>query len=116
MRNNILLIHNKNRIICLNLKEIIYLSSIGNYTSIVLDCKKYLILKSLKKIEEELPSDQFIRCHNSFFINSDFLREYDLKNNTVLLLFNYSIPVSIRRKKHLVKFLIQNEKLNSNLI
>lgn len=52
-----------------DIKSIIAISSIGNHTKIsTLDGRKYVILKTLKQWEDELP-DVFIRIHRATIVN-----------------------------------------------
>ena len=49
-------------------EDIQYIQSMREYVAYFLPDGKILALNSLKKLEEELPSDQFIRIHKSYII------------------------------------------------
>jgi len=57
----------------INFSEILYIEGLKDYVKIYLkdNPKPILTLMSLKKLEEELPSDQFMRIHRSFIIALD---------------------------------------------
>ena len=55
----------------------------------------------MKDIEEKLDS-RFCRCHNSFLINKDKIKEIDKKNRVVYMINNEECFVSIRGIKKLL--------------
>ena len=57
----------------INFSEILYIEGLKDYVKIYLknNPKPILTLMSLKKLEEELPSAQFMRIHRSFIIGLD---------------------------------------------
>ena len=50
-------------------KEILWLEAEGNYSSIFTNSGKYIYSTLLKRIEQKLPSDQFLRVHRSYVVN-----------------------------------------------
>jgi two-component system LytT family response regulator len=101
-----------NKIILLYLREIIYFTSMGNYVSIVLKNQKYSLIEPLSHILTQLPKNQFIRCHNSYIINVDHLKEFDLKKCVILMSNSSEIPVSARRKRIVLNFLLTSQGFN----
>ena len=57
----------------INFSEILYIEGLKDYVKIYLkdNPKPILTLMSLKKLEEELPSENFMRIHRSFIIGLD---------------------------------------------
>jgi len=53
-------------------KEVKYIEGLREYVAYHLNDKKIVALASLKKLEEELPSN-FIRIHKSFIVNTDLI-------------------------------------------
>ncbi len=80
--------------------DIIYCRSQGNYTTIYTQqLEKIMVSKSIKKIEEILSENIFIRCHQSYIVNKKHVLKY--KNNGVLVVhLDFKIPVSGRRKEY----------------
>lgn len=80
------------------LNEILYLSGEGSYTELHLgNNKKVTASKPLKYYEELLPEDFFIRTHQSFIVNKNFVDKY-LKTGVIVMKDESEIPVATRRK------------------
>lgn len=61
-------------LVVLSADEIIYLESNSNYTKIIMIEQIFIVSRSLKQFEEKLPKDSFIRIHNSYIINTKFIK------------------------------------------
>ncbi len=59
------------KIIKINLDEIIYIESLHEYVRIHLKSEKHVIYHSLKSMLERLPAQKFIQIHRSHLINFD---------------------------------------------
>ena len=71
-------IHQKSRIIYVPLNEILYVES--DNTKCILHRtgnRDYTLYKKLGRIEAELDNPRFLRCHQSYLINMDYIREAD---------------------------------------
>ena len=78
--------------------EILYCKSDGSYTTFhMLDSENILVSKSLKNIQELLSNTVFIRCHQSYLVNKNYVRKYDLRGSLILST-NNKVPVSGRLK------------------
>lgn len=87
------------------LNEIVYLSGEGSYTQIHLDNKKVVTAsKPLKHYEEILPEDFFIKTHQSYIVNKDFIDKY-MKTGIIVMKNNSEIPVATRRKEFVINHL-----------
>jgi DNA-binding LytR/AlgR family response regulator len=64
-----LFVSDKNQWIKLEYKEIIYIEAEGDFVNIITSEKKHIILVNLKNIEQQLPSDIFIRVHRFYIVN-----------------------------------------------
>jgi len=93
------------KMVIVDLSDIIFCKSEGNYTQIYLKSGKILLLLSLKKIQSALSAKHFFRCHNSYIINILHIKVYRFKDNNVLLSNEISVPVSYRKGKYLRKYL-----------
>lgn len=80
----------------IEVKNIARLQSQSNYTEIHFkDGSKYLDSKTLKVYHEILPSDQFMRLHNSHIVNLSELSEFqNEQGNLVILKSGDQVPVS----------------------
>lgn len=83
--------------------DIIYCRSSGNYTTFYTQqLEKIMVSKPLKKIEEILSEDIFIRCHQSYIVNKKHVVKY-LKNGVLIVHLDFKVPVSSRRKDYTLK-------------
>ena len=53
--------------LCFN--EILYAEGSRNYTKIFTETKQYLVLITMKRLEQFLPDNLFVRIHKSFIIS-----------------------------------------------
>ena len=75
----------------INFDEILYIESIKDYVNIRTIYQEYIILDSLKSLEQELPKSSFIRIHKSFMINLHQIKSIGTKK--ILLLSEQEIPI-----------------------
>ncbi|AXG70787.1 transcriptional regulatory protein YehT [Kordia sp. SMS9] len=81
-------------------KDILYCRSEGNYTTFYTQqLEKIMISKPMKKVEELLSPELFIRCHQSYIVNKKHVLKYD-KNGVLIVHIDIKIPVSSRRKEY----------------
>ena len=86
------------------LGNLVYCKAEVNYTRIYSKGKKdYVVTSTLKKLENTLPDDLFIRVHKSYLINLDYVDSIDKKNYLVILDENQSIPVAQKRVNQLLE-------------
>ncbi len=94
-----IIINTDGRLLFLETKEILYVESDGNYSSIhTIDKKKIVLTKKLKEVNALLPQDNFFRIHNSYVINLNKIREFYKTDGYVVLDNNVKIPVSRQKK------------------
>lgn len=92
-------INTDGKLVFLEPKDIFYVESDGNYSTLYLsDKKKIVVTKKLKEINELLPNDHFFRIHNSYIINLHKIKEFLKSDGYVILENNAKIPVSRQRK------------------
>jgi DNA-binding LytR/AlgR family response regulator len=70
-------IKNNGKHVKVNFFEIAYAEGCRNYIKIVTDKKSYLVLITMKRIEQLLPSNMFRRIHKSFIVSLDRVLEFD---------------------------------------
>jgi two-component system LytT family response regulator len=84
--------------------EIIYCQSDAGYTTFFLtDQRKIVVSKSIKEYEELLPA-WFIRPHQSYLVNHNFIDRYH-KDGYLVLRNGVEIPVATRRKEIIIEYL-----------
>jgi len=95
--------------IFVELNEIIYCKSDGNYTEVhLLSGKKEMLSKTMKLVESIIDSDDFFRVHHSYLVNINFIKEYFKgEGHYIVLKNNFSIPVSRNKKDLLIQKLIK---------
>ena len=84
----------------IKIDEIIYLEASANYTKFHL-CNniKYTVSKTLKEFEDMLPADIFIRIHNAYVINKNYVEKYIRGDGGQVVLSNGSVLDISKRKR-----------------
>ena len=95
-----LYIQSDKKLIKIKIPEIIVIQAKGNYILIKTTSGNYITYSSLKKIENKLPSNLFVRTHRAYLIN--YTQIVDIQDNSVLL-SKEVVPVSRRYKPGLLK-------------
>jgi len=81
-------------------EDILYLEASVNYTKFHLcNNTKYTVSKTLKEFEDILPSDIFIRIHNSYIINKNYVEKYIRGDGGQVVLSNGSVLDISKRKR-----------------
>ncbi|SFW14031.1 LytR/AlgR family response regulator transcription factor [Cellulophaga fucicola] len=89
-------------------KHLTHCKSDKGYTTFYLsNGKSYIASKPIKEFEDQFPEDRFMRTHQSYVVNLDFIDKYD-KNGYIFLKSGEQIPVSARRKTEFVERLLNN--------
>lgn len=106
--NSFLFVKSEKRIEKIELADILYIESMGNYVNIFTSAKKIVAYLTLKAIESRLPSDQFIKVHQSFLIplsRIEFIEgnRIKLKDATVPIGRNYRDAVMKLVEERLLK-------------
>lgn len=99
---------NKNdTLINVDFDEIIYFETSTIIHKVILHCKNRQIeFYSKMKDVENMIDERFCRCHNSFLINMDKIKEIDKKNRIVYMINGEECLVSTRG----IKKLLNSEK------
>lgn len=85
--------------------EIIYCQNDGGYTHFhLVDKRKIVVSKSIKEYDELLPHRTFLRPHQSYLVNVNFIDRFH-KEGYLILKGGEEIPVSTRKKEHVITFL-----------
>lgn len=90
----------------INFNEIIYVEGCKNYIKIITDLKSYLVLITMKHMEEILPASSFRRIHKSFIVSLERVLEF---NTDSVYLKNKELPIG-----HLYKGVIERAVIIAN--
>jgi two-component system response regulator LytT len=88
------------RLIKIEFNSVTVVEAKGDYIHIKTDSKNYIVHSTLKKIEDKLPKDLFLKVHRSFIINTKKI--IDIEDNSVLIAKDV-IPVSRANRPELMK-------------
>ncbi|MFM2368130.1 MAG: hypothetical protein RL619_426 [Bacteroidota bacterium] len=88
------------RLIKIEMNSVNIVEAKGDYIHIKTENKDYVVHSTLKKIEDKLPKDLFLKVHRSFIIN--IKKIIDIEDNSVLIAKNV-IPVSRANRPELMK-------------
>jgi two-component system, LytTR family, response regulator len=89
----------------IKVEDIVYLEASVNYTHIYTVGKnKYTASRTLKDFEEILPTEIFLRIHNSYIINKNFAEKYIRGEGGQVVLSNgVTLDVAKRKKSEFLK-------------
>jgi DNA-binding LytR/AlgR family response regulator len=88
------------RLVKIDIRTIYLIEAKGDYVLIKTDDKNYTVHSTLKKVEEKLPDEIFLKVHRSFIIN--FSKIVDIEDNSVLIKKDV-IPVSRSNRPELMR-------------
>jgi two-component system, LytTR family, response regulator len=85
----------------IKVEDIIYLEASVNYTYIFTgEKKKYIVSRTLKDFEDMLPDEIFLRIHNSYIINKNFVEKY-IRGDGGQVVLSTGVTLDVaKRKKH----------------
>lgn len=100
-------VNTANGIVFLKVQDVLYCKASGSYTEVYLSGagkNKVTIAKTLSKVLDSLPGDQFVRIHNSFVINTYHLIRFNNSDkNCVTMSDGTALSVSRGRKDAFLK-------------
>ncbi|RZJ66000.1 MAG: response regulator transcription factor [Flavobacterium sp.] len=88
------------KMVKVDIKDILYIEAERNYSRIHSKDKEYLLVMTLKDLDEKLPPRHFIRIHRSFIVN---ISQIDEVAQTHVVIARKAIPVSKPLKDELLK-------------
>ncbi|MBT8259109.1 MAG: response regulator transcription factor [Flavobacteriaceae bacterium] len=98
--NKELYINIDRRLIKIDIPSIYLVEAKGDYIQVKTEDKNYTVHSTLKKIEDKLPSDLFLKVHRSYIINVSKI--IDIEDNSVLIKKDV-IPVSRSNRPELMR-------------
>jgi len=96
MHDGYIFVRTDKRIEKIELRDILYIESLGNYVGIYTGEKKIIAYLTIKSIETQLPEKNFIKVHQSFVVN---LSKVTAIENNEIKIKEKSIPISRSHKE-----------------
>lgn len=93
------------KLVKVNWEDILYIEGLKDYVTIHTRQQKIISLQRLKTLEEQLPSEQFIRIHNSFIVA---LSAIDSVQKNEVHIGQAALPISDSYKKLFRDFIEKN--------
>lgn len=98
-QNQVISFFVRDEYVSVNLKDIIYCEASGNYTFVyTTNGEKYLTSKNLKRIEDLIEDEAFLRVHRATLINMKHIKSIS-KDVTIYMSNGREILTSVRNKK-----------------
>ncbi len=89
----------------IGIDDIVFCRSDKGYTTFYLKCgKEILVSKSLKEYESLLTPFGFLRCHQSYLVNFQYVKKY-YREGYLLMENKEQVMVSSRKKEDVLKYL-----------
>lgn len=93
------------KLVKVKLDEILYIEGLKDYVTIHTDNQKIVTLQRLKALEEQLPSNKFIRIHNSYIVSLDAI---DVIQKNEVQIKGLALPVGDTYRKSFKEFIERN--------
>lgn len=88
-----------NSMVKVDIKDILYIEAERNYCRIFSSSKEYLVVMTLKEMDEKLPAKHFLRIHRSYIINLSQIQEIAA---THVVIGNKALPVNKSQREELL--------------
>lgn len=98
--NNCLFVRHLNSMVKVLIQDILYIEADRNYCRITCKDKEYLVVTSLKDMDEKLPNKHFLRTHRSFIINLSQIKEIATSH---VIVDSKVIPITKSIREELLK-------------
>lgn len=98
--NDSIFIRHQEKMVKVNIQDILFIEAERNYCRIFAIGKEYLLVMTLKEMDEKLPPQHFLRVHRSFIVNVAQIEEIAA---THLVIGKKAIPVSAELRKQLLQ-------------
>lgn len=90
--------------------QILYCKAENNYCNIKkIDGITHMASKTLKYVEDILPTNTFKRIHKSYVINLNFVVRYNKADKEIELTNGEKLPVSFRKEEEFINAILQNQ-------
>ncbi|WP_372753242.1 LytR/AlgR family response regulator transcription factor [Mariniflexile sp.] len=93
-------VRHQDKMVKVQINNILYIEAERNYSRIYSKNKEYLIVATLKDLNDKLPNHHFIRIHRSFIVN---ISQIDEISTSHIVISKKAIPISSESKKQLLQ-------------
>lgn len=93
-------VRHQEKMVKVSIDDILYIEADRNYSRIFAKGKEYVLVMTLKEIDEKLPPQHFLRVHRSFIVNISQIEEIAA---THVIIAKKAIPVSAELRKQLLQ-------------
>lgn len=93
-------VRHQEKMIKVSIEDILYVEAERNYCRLFAKGKEYLLVMTLKEMDEKLPTQHFLRVHRSFIVNISQIEEIASSH---VLIAKKAIPVSAELRKQLLQ-------------
>ena len=100
-KEQFIMVHSEHKHHKILLHDIIYIESLKEYVRYHTQQGKIIELNSMKKLEKNLPANQFIRIHRSYIVATDQIKGYD--NGHLVLKTPLELPIGKTYKKEILQ-------------
>lgn len=83
----------------INFDDILYVESIKDYVNIKTEAQEYIVLDTLKALENQLP-ENFVRVHKSFILNLNEIKS--LGSKKIIINSGHEVPIGDMYKSNLL--------------
>tara|TARA_R110002049_G_scaffold2179_1_gene15708 strand:+ start:1686 stop:2429 length:744 start_codon:yes stop_codon:yes gene_type:complete len=90
------------KMVKVNIEDILYIEAERNYCRIHSKDREYLLVMTLKDMDDKLPNQHFIRVHRSFIVN---LSQIDEIATSHIVISKKAIPINPQSKKELLQYI-----------
>ena len=97
--NDCIFVRHLDKMVKVSIKDILYIEAERNYCRIYAKGKEYLLVTTLKDMDEKLPDQHFLRVHRSFIVN---ISQIDELATSHIVIARKAIPVSKTLKEELL--------------
>ena len=104
LSSSYIFIKSEKRIEKIELKEVLYAESVGNYVSIYTENKKIIAYITMKSLESQLPSADFIKIHQSYLVSGS---KIDAIDGNEVKVGGKSLPISRNYRDMVMKIVHQ---------
>jgi DNA-binding LytR/AlgR family response regulator len=104
IQSSYIFIKSEKRIEKIELNDMLYAESVGNYVSVYTDGKKIIAYLTMKSLESQLPVDDFIKIHQSYLVNCS---KIDAIEGNEIKIGGKSLPISRNYRDLVMKIVHQ---------
>jgi DNA-binding LytR/AlgR family response regulator len=98
--NDCIFVRDHEKMVKVNVQDILFIEADRNYSRIFAKDKEYLLVMTLKEMDEKLPPQHFLRVHRSYIVNLSHIEEI---SGSHILIGKKNIPVSTELRKQLLQ-------------